>query len=189
VIKISDGYLESEPRYNYTTPKSYLELSSLFKSMIDDTRNSIINEAQHFLSVFHCFKKVQMNEDKITVKELEVDLLARLSRPGANLIENIKLMDALDRSKKVSAELNGRIKKAVETGAEINVHREAYRRVTTRIALLYFIFVSLSKIDHMCQFSLSAFVTVFKAMDLAEQANNPVSRKNNLVDSIIFMIF
>jgi hypothetical protein len=35
-----------------------------------------------------------MNEDKITVKELEDNLLSRLSRPDANLIEDIELMGA-----------------------------------------------------------------------------------------------
>jgi hypothetical protein len=57
-----------------------------------------------------------MNEVKITVKELEGDLLARFSWPGANLIENVELMYAFDRSKKVSIELNERVKKAVKTG-------------------------------------------------------------------------
>jgi dynein heavy chain len=35
VIKISDEYLESERRYNYDTPKSYLELIPLFKSTLE----------------------------------------------------------------------------------------------------------------------------------------------------------
>jgi dynein heavy chain len=130
-----------------------------------------------------------MNEDIITVKELEDDLLARLSRPGANLIEDIELMDALDKSKSISAELNERVQKDV-AGQEINIQREAYRRVAARAAFLYFIFVDLSKIDNMYQFSLSAFITVFvRAMDSAEAATNPVFRENNLVDSIIFTAF
>jgi dynein heavy chain len=132
----------------------------------------------------------QMNEDKITMKELEDDLLALFSRPGANLIEDIELMDALDKSKRISAELNERVQKSVETDQEMNIQREAYRRVAVRAALLYFILVDISKIDHMYQFSLSAFLTVFvKTMDIAEQANNSVFKENNLVDSITFMTF
>jgi len=132
----------------------------------------------------------QMNEDKITMKELEDDLLARLSKPGANLIEDVELMDTLDRSKTTSTILTERVQKAIETGQEINISREAYRRVAGRASLLYFILVDLSKIDHMYQFSLSSFETVFvAAMDTAEQSSNPVVRENALVDAITFKTF
>ena len=51
--------------------------------------------------------------------------------------------------------------------------------------LLYFILVDLAKIDHMYQFSLASFVTVFTvAMDEAEASTNPVFRENALVDSL-----
>jgi hypothetical protein len=43
-----------------------------------------------------------MNEKKIIMKELKDDFLERLLAPGVNLIENTKLMNALDRSKKMS---------------------------------------------------------------------------------------
>jgi dynein heavy chain len=132
----------------------------------------------------------QMNEDKITMKELEDNLLERLSAPGVNLIEDNDLMNTLDRSKVMSAELTERVTKAIETSKEISIHREAYRRVAGRAALLYFILVDLAKIDHMYQFSLAAFVTVFTAaMDEAEASTNPVFRENALVDWITFKTF
>ena len=111
----------------------------------------------------------QMNQDKITMQTLEDDLLARLSKPGVNLIEDTDLMNTLDKSKVMSAELTERVQKAIETGQEISIHREAYRRVAGRAALLYFILVDLSKIDHMYQFSLASFVTVFKNKFLLKQ--------------------
>jgi dynein heavy chain len=59
-----------------------------------------------------------------------------------------------------------------------------------RAALLYFILADLSKLDHMYQFSLSSFVTIFvKAMYLAEPSSNPIFRENSLVDSIIYLAF
>jgi dynein heavy chain len=132
----------------------------------------------------------QMNQDKITMKELEDNLLERLSAPGVNLIEDNDLMNTLDKSKVMSAELNERVGKAVKTSKEISIHREAYRRVAGRAALLYSILVDLAKIDHMYQFSLAAFVTVFTAaMDEAEALTNPVFRENALVDSITFKTF
>jgi dynein heavy chain len=48
VIENLEQYLKSELKYNYTTPKSYLEVISLFKSLLDDTRKSIIKDEKHF---------------------------------------------------------------------------------------------------------------------------------------------
>jgi hypothetical protein len=46
----------------------------------------------------------QMDEDKITMKELEDSLLERLSAFDVNLIEDTELMNTQDRSNKMSAE-------------------------------------------------------------------------------------
>jgi hypothetical protein len=55
---------------------------------------------------------------------------------------------------------------------------------------LYFILVDLAKIDHISQFSLAPFVTVFtSAMDDAEASTDPMLRENALVDSIMFKTF
>lgn len=132
----------------------------------------------------------QMNEDKITMVNLEKALLQRLRSTKGSLIEDTELMNTLDTSKAKSKDIAERLEKASITSAEINVHREAYRRVASRAALLYFILVDLGKIDHMYQFSLSAFITVFvKAMDVAEKSSNPVSRENALIDSITHRTF
>ena len=131
----------------------------------------------------------QMNEDKIKEAELEKALLNRL-RASTSLIDDTALMDTLETTKKTSAELNERLATATVTTQEINTHREAYRRVASRAALLYFILVDLAKIDHMYQFSLASFITVFiKAMDEAEKSNNPVFRENSLIDSITYKTF
>jgi dynein heavy chain len=44
-----------------------------------------------------------MNADKITMKELEDNLLERLPAPGVNLIGDTELMNTLDRSKKMTS--------------------------------------------------------------------------------------
>jgi dynein heavy chain len=132
----------------------------------------------------------QMNQRKMTMKELEDNLFEWLSAPAVDLTEDHDLMNTLDRGKIMSAELRERVRKAIETGKEISIHREAYRRVAGRAALLYFILVDLSKIDHMYQFSLVSFITVFTgAMDEAERSTNAVFRENSIVDSITFKTF
>ena len=41
VNKISEEYESQERRFNYTTPKSFLELIALYKSMLANQRNKI----------------------------------------------------------------------------------------------------------------------------------------------------
>ena len=39
VEKVSEQYMALERRYNYTTPKSFLELIALYRSMLEKRRN------------------------------------------------------------------------------------------------------------------------------------------------------
>ena len=41
VTEASVRYMEAFRRYNYTTPKSYLELISLYKSLLDQKRTEL----------------------------------------------------------------------------------------------------------------------------------------------------
>jgi hypothetical protein len=43
VIQVSVDYLEAELRYNYATPKWFLELILLYKAMLENIRPTIIN--------------------------------------------------------------------------------------------------------------------------------------------------
>jgi dynein heavy chain len=93
-----------------------------------------------------------MDEDKITMKELENSLLERLSAPDVNLIEDTELMNILDRSKKMSAESTERVKKARETSDDISIRREASDLVGSPVVRHFY--PLFWEIFHMCQFSL-----------------------------------
>jgi dynein heavy chain len=70
VIKISVEYFESERRYHYTTPKSYLELISLFESMLDYTPNSFINIVQHFSK---CLLMLQKSSQDVEIMKKKLE--------------------------------------------------------------------------------------------------------------------
>lgn len=56
------------------------------------------------------------------------------------------------------------------TEVNINTLREVYRRVAAEGAMLYFMLITLSVIDHMYQYSLESFTTFFfKAIEKTEQ--------------------
>jgi len=58
---------------------------------------------------------MQNNEFKITLMELEADLLKKLSSAEGNILENVPLIENLEESKKISTEINEKIEIAKET--------------------------------------------------------------------------
>ncbi|KAL8606951.1 hypothetical protein ACOMHN_041340 [Nucella lapillus] len=132
----------------------------------------------------------QQNEFKITLKELEDNLLARLSAAEGNFLGDYELVENLETTKRTAAEIEVKAKEAKNTEAEINLARESYRPAAARASLLYFIMNDLHKINPMYQFSLKAFSVVFdKAIDRADPAEEVKQRVINLIDCITFSVY
>jgi len=63
------------------------------------------------------------------------------------------------------------------TEKNINTLREVYRRVAAEGAMLYFMLITLSVIDHMYQYSLESFTTFFfKAIEKTEPLEDEEAR-------------
>lgn len=132
----------------------------------------------------------QQNEFKIRLKELEDNLLERLSKAEGDILGDIALIENLEITKATSTEIEEKVKLARKTEVDINKARESYRPCAARGSLLYFLLDSLSKIEVMYQFSLNSFVVVFnRAIDMAEQSEDVVQRVNMLIDSVTFSVF
>jgi dynein heavy chain len=96
----------------------------------------------------------QQNEFKITLKELEDSLLARLSAAEGNFLGDYALVENLETTKRTAAEIEEKVAEAKVTEVKINESREHYRISASRASLLYFILNDLNKINPMYQFSL-----------------------------------
>ena len=132
----------------------------------------------------------QQNQFKITLKELEDSLLARLSAAEGNFLGDYALVENLEHTKRTAAEIEVKAEQAKKTEIDINLARENYRPAAARASLLYFILNDLNKINPMYQFSLKAFSVVFeKAIDKAEPAEELKARVNNLIDCITYSVF
>jgi len=107
----------------------------------------------------------QQNQFKITLKELEDNLLARLSAAEGNFLGDYALVENLETTKRTAAEIEIKAEEAKKTEVEINTAREHYRIAAARASLLYFILNDLNKINPMYQFSLKVN-TVFMSMTL-----------------------
>ena len=96
----------------------------------------------------------QQNQFKIILKELEDNLLARLSSAGGNFLGDVELVENLENTKATAAEIAEKSAEAKITSVEIDTAREFYRPAAARASLLYFIMNDLHKIHPMYQFSL-----------------------------------
>lgn len=133
---------------------------------------------------------MQQNLFKITLKLLEDELLARLAAAGDNVLEDPSLVVNLEDTKKMAAEIEVKVTETKITTKEIDTAREIYRCVAERASILYFILNDLCKINPMYQFSLKAFIVVFKrAINQTEQQSTTRDRVISLLDSITYAVY
>ncbi|GFY53103.1 dynein beta chain, ciliary, partial [Trichonephila inaurata madagascariensis] len=108
----------------------------------------------------------EQNEFAITLKTLEESLLSRLSEAEGNLVGDVTLVESLESTKAMAAEIQVKSVESHRTESEINVAREIYRDVADRAALVYFVVQDLVTLSPMYLFSLKAVKEVFhKAID------------------------
>ena len=135
----------------------------------------------------------KQNEFKVTLAQLEDDLLAQLSAADpATILDNSALVDGLETTKRTASEIQVQAKQARETEEVINGLREKYRCVAQEASMMFFMIIKLSSIEHMYQYSLDSFVGfLYRAIDrTASEENESVeTRTGKLVSSIRSTIF
>ncbi|XP_044310020.1 dynein axonemal heavy chain 9 [Varanus komodoensis] len=132
----------------------------------------------------------QQNGFKITLKNLEDNLLSRLSSASGNFLGDTALVENLEVTKHTAAEIEEKVQESKVTEAKINEAREHYRPAAARASLLYFIMNDLNTVHPMYQFSLKAFSAVFqKAVARAAPEENLNQRVANLIESITYSVF
>merc|ERR1711959_243576 len=99
-------------------------------------------------------------------KELEKDLLFKLANAKGDILDDIKLIENLEYSKKLSVEIEEKVAIAKVTEAKINETPENYRPASNRGALFYFLLSDLAKIHTFYKYSLDTFIVVIhRAID------------------------
>jgi len=133
----------------------------------------------------------KQNEFKVTLSQLEDDLLAQLSAADpATILDNIALIEGLEVTKATATEIQAQVKLAQETEGSINTSREQYRGVAAEGSMLFFLIIQLCIIEHMYQFSLDSFVTFLqKAIDKTESTDDVTERTKRLISVIRMVIF
>lgn len=117
--------------------------------------------------------------------ELEDAILQMLSSATGSLLDNVELIEALDKSKTTWEEVNESLIVAEETSKKIETASQAYRPCSVRASVLYFVLNDLSKIDPMYQFSLDAYTDLF----LLSIAKSPKSDNLQVGVNIIVRVY
>ena len=122
----------------------------------------------------------EQNQYKIKLKELEKGLLENLLTTKGNFLENIELIEGLERSKEYSQEISEKVEIAQKTEAAINEASENYRPTAIRGALIFFLMNELYKMSSFYMYSLDSFIGVIgRAVDDVTDRLGDLKKKNN----------
>uniref|UniRef100_A0A3B1KJE1 Dynein axonemal heavy chain 11 n=1 Tax=Astyanax mexicanus TaxID=7994 RepID=A0A3B1KJE1_ASTMX len=132
---------------------------------------------------------IQQNLCRIELKELEDELLTRLSAAEGSFLKDAVLVEQLEHTKTTALHIHSKVVEARENELKINAARELYRPVAQRAALLYFIIKELHSINPLYQHSLQSFSAVFlRAIEDAEADEDVSARVRSLTQSLTYSV-
>ncbi|XP_056381079.1 dynein axonemal heavy chain 1 isoform X2 [Hyla sarda] len=124
------------------------------------------------------------------LKEIEDQILMRLSSSQGNPVDDVDLIKVLEASKVKAGEIKAKVQVAEQTERDIDITRHQYVPVAVRTQILFFCVSDLSNVDPMYQYSLEWFLGIFSAaIANSERAETVDKRINNINTYFTFSLF
>ena len=99
---------------------------------------------------------------KVELASLEKNLLETLAESEGNLLENTELIDQLTKTKVTAADVKERMAESARASETVDEQREVFRPFARDGSKMFFAIRTLQSCNHMYQFSLSAFLSLFR---------------------------
>uniref|UniRef100_A0A8D3C1H3 Dynein, axonemal, heavy chain 1 n=1 Tax=Scophthalmus maximus TaxID=52904 RepID=A0A8D3C1H3_SCOMX len=127
---------------------------------------------------------------KQELKEIEDEILFRLSSTEGNPVDNEELIQVLGASKIKAGEIKAKVMVAEKTEKDIDATRLEYVPVAVRTQILFFCVSDLSNVDPMYQYSLEWFLRIFlSSIANSERADSVKARIININDFFTFSLY
>ncbi|KAI5937324.1 Dynein heavy chain 1, axonemal [Manis javanica] len=166
---------------NFTLSPSGLE-DQLLGQVVAEERPDL-EEARNQLIV----SNAKMRQE---LKDIEDQILYRLSSSQGNPVDDTELIKVLEASKTKAAEIQAKVRIAEQTEKDIDLMRMEYIPVAVRTQILFFCVSDLANVDPMYQYSLEWFLGIFlSGITNSERADNLKQRIANINRYLTYSLY
>ncbi|XP_038627172.1 dynein heavy chain 1, axonemal [Tachyglossus aculeatus] len=166
---------------NFTLSPSGLE-DQLLGQVVAQERPDL-EEAKNQLIVINARMRQEL-------KDIEDQILYRLSSTEGNLVDDIELIRVLEASKLKAGDIQAKVKITERTEKDIDLTRMEYVPVATRTKILFFCMSDLSNVDPMYQYSLEWFLKIFvSGITNSEKAETLKKRIENINTYLTYSLY
>ena len=169
---------------------SIIDFTVTLKGLEDQLLGRVINTEKRELEL----ERVKLLEDVLSnkkkMKDLEDNLLYRLTTTKGSLVDDPDIVDVLNTTKTTSIDVRQKLQIAADTSEKINIAREEFRPVATRGSIMYFLIVEMSMVNVMYQTALKQFLQLFD-MSMENSMKSPITSKRitNIIDFMTYEVF
>ena len=147
------------------------------KGLEDQLLNDVVQVERSDLAENKDKVVVQLADGKRTLSDIQDKILKMLADATGEILDNIDLINTLGESKVTSSEVSKALEEAEIMSAEIIAASEKYRAVAARGSLLYATVADIANIDHMYQYSLTFYKTLFTQTIMKTPPANSVEER------------